>query len=160
MDSRTRLVAVVAALLMAGMGGCESATDADLVTYDLELHADNLAVREADGVLLFTQEIEPGVAMDADYQGQVTADENGCMRLSSTGEYDVTAVWPMGYDLSRTGETLTVVNDKGTMVGELGDTFAFAGGEVMELTDAAGFTSADQALAAEQCPGRYWIVSP
>lgn len=156
---RARLWGLMGVLLVLS-SGCDSQTAPDPADYDFEVRADNLAVMGLDGLLFLKQEIVPDIYMDADYQGPVTADASGCMRLASEGTYEVTAIWPEGYELRQTSASAEIVDRSGNTVGLLGETFDFSGGEVEQLTSAAGFTEADQDLAAERCPGRYWVVAP
>lgn len=146
----------VAALLTAAAWGCTSTTSSEPDPFTER--ADHLAVASGTGALFLVQDVVGADAMDALFQGRITIDDSGCLRLETEGSYGVTAVWPHRYELRGDGE-LRVADAAGELVGVIGDTFHLGGGEVPELTEALGFTPGDQELAHASCPGRYWIVS-
>ena len=121
--------------------------------------SDNLVGYRYGELLLLTQHVVPAATMDALFQGPVSADSRGCLRLETTGDYGVTAVWPYGYILGAEGGDPVIRDRNGAIVGELDGTFRLGGGEVEELPSVLGFTDADRALAADRCPGRFWLVS-
>lgn len=134
---------------MVVASGC-SASSTDVVPEPL------LQVVNQDGWVFMTQHRQPSAAMEALFTGQVDADEAGCLRLVSAD--DATVVWPVGYTLDTSGDTPAVLDADGAPVGELGDEFVLAGGEVQTLPSAMGFTDEDRERS-EACPGRYWIVN-
>lgn len=145
----------VACLMVIATASCSTGTGPD----GFSERADHLLVTHGAGVLFLTQNVIHEVTMDALFEGAVSPDESGCLRLDIEGDYGVTAVWPRGYALRTLDGALHVVDGDGTPVGPVGGPFALGGGEVTELTDAMGFTAADRELAEATCPGRFWIVS-
>jgi hypothetical protein len=95
--------------------------------------------------------------MDALFQGRVSLDAQGCLRLESLGDRP-TVVWPHGFSIEERGGALFVKDAAGSDVGRIGGSFRFGGGEVPSLHE--GFNLSDEALrlAQSRCPGRYWIV--
>lgn len=154
MGERAVRVVVCAGLLAGVVAGCTEATGPGDGGVETAVH---LQVRHEQGVLLLTQNVVQEVTMDALYEGTVTADADGCLRLD--GPSPVTVVWPMGYSLEREGGELRITDASGAPVGVLGGDFSLAGGEVAELLDAMGFTAEDRALAEARCPGDYWVVA-
>ena len=96
--------------------------------------------------------------MDALFQGWVTRDAQGCLRLDA-GDRD-TVIWPHGYTLEIRGEVLVVKDAQGRQVGTVGGSFRFGGGEVTSLEQVSHLSAATRARAEESCPGRYWFASP
>jgi hypothetical protein len=114
-----------------------------------------------DGTVLMTQDElltqDPtDLGMDALFRGIVERDAEGCLRLES-GQ---TAIWPSGYDLVSRDGVLTVVDDEGKVVGDVGGEFRLGGGEMADLDGVSIISDDVQAVAEERCPGRYWLVSP
>lgn len=106
--------------------------------------------------MVLTQNVVPQVTMDALFEGDVTLDGAGCIRLAS-GDAP-TVIWPVGYGVRSEGSDRVVHDDQGARVGVIGGSFSLDGGEVPQLSDALGFSDDDRALAASQCPGGFWIV--
>lgn len=154
MRTTARTLAILS--MFAMLGACESNAGPDGPMIDA---ADHVVVTTDDGVLLLTQDATDGSAMDALFNGSITLDDRGCLRLQSASGDGATAVWPADYSLDRSGDAVRVVDADGTVVGALGGAFTFGGGEVAELTADMGFTADDQALAQDRCPGRFWIVN-
>lgn len=115
-----------------------------------------IEARDVAGVTLLTQNVVQDVTMDALYEGVVVEDGSGCLRLGDAS--GSTVVWPDGYGAYSTLGDVFIVDPEGVEVGQVGGSFSLPGGEVTELSDAMGFTQADRDLAADRCPGRYWIV--
>ena len=112
------------------------------------------------GDVLFLSRTEPeNLVMDALFEGTVTLDEAGCIRLETTADYGVTAVWPHGYTLEQESGSFRVLDEAGQAVGTLGDEFSLGGGEVDQLHEGIGFTPEDQQLANDRCEGKFWIVA-
>jgi len=106
--------------------------------------------------VVLTQSVVPEVTMGALFQGDVTLDEAGCMRLAGSDAH--TVIWPVGYGVRSEGSDRVVHDDQGAPVGVIGGSFSLGGGEVPQLSDALGFSDEDRALAASECPGRFWIA--
>lgn len=142
---RSTLYAVAACAALAA-AGCASpvATDARLNSGD-----DPSAV-------VFLVQVNAGNHTDALYEGRVTRDEAGCLRLETTDRH--TVLWPAGAKFyTRDGE-FHVTDAAGREVGTIGGTFGLGGGETAEPgTDL--LSADDHRLAVERCPGRYWVVS-
>lgn len=115
-----------------------------------------LQVTVQEDVVVLTQNVVPEVTMEALFDGDVILDEAGCMRLATDGAH--TVIWPVDYGVRSEGSDRIVHDDQGNPVGVIGGSFTVSGGEVSGLSDALGFTDADRALAASQCPGGFWIV--
>lgn len=109
-----------------------------------------------DDVLFLTQQEEQTVVMDALFEGRVTLDDAGCLRLGSSARH--TVIWPKGFTLVGDGGGLAVEDAGGRVVGRVGGDFRLGGGEVPFLHD--GIDLAPEAVeeAEARCPGRYWIV--
>ena len=133
------------------VGGCSDPLAPDSVS-------PNLQVSSAEGVTLITQNRVPTVSMDALFEGDVIADEAGCIRLD--GVDGATVIWALGSTLTSTTDGPVVQDASGETLGRLGEQFSLGGGEVPALTETMGFTALDQAFVEARCPGRYWMVSP
>ncbi|HEU4558727.1 MAG TPA: hypothetical protein VFS20_12795 [Longimicrobium sp.] len=94
--------------------------------------------------------------MDALFQGRVTLDAQGCLRLENTGDQH-TVVWPHGFTLEERGGALFVKDAAGREVGRVGGSFRFGGGETPVLHQGV-VSEESRKLAESRCPGRYWIV--
>lgn len=116
-----------------------------------------LDVVRVAGVVFMTQDVVHDVTMDALFEGDVVADEAGCLRLQSADA--ATVVWPQGLTAVPAEGRIEVRDAKGQSIGRIGGGFSLAGGEVSTLSDAMGFTAADRSVAAAECPGNYWIVA-
>lgn len=112
---------------------------------------------DAGGVVFLTETAPATVQMEALYKGNVVADAAGCLRLAGTGDHH-TVVWPFGFELRAHNGGANVVDTRGRVVGEIGGSFTFGGGEVPTLHDGIALSDEHRALARERCPGRYWIV--
>lgn len=103
-------------------------------------------------VIFFVQGAPATVVMDALFDGVVSRDAAGCLRLA--GPDPATVVWPFGFRL-----VLGRVSDgEGRGIGRLGERFRFGGGEVRFLPDGLGLSDSERRLVEAWCPGRYWIV--
>ncbi len=111
-----------------------------------------------DGPAVFIVQGAPARAvMDALFQGRVTLDAQGCLRLDDVGGDRHTVVWPHGFTIEERGSALFVKDAAGNDVGRVGGSFRFGGGETLVLHE--GVVSEESRLLAEsRCPGRYWIV--
>ncbi|MFL5383492.1 MAG: hypothetical protein ACJ8GN_13320 [Longimicrobiaceae bacterium] len=96
--------------------------------------------------------------MEALFQGRVTLDAQGCLRLDA-GDRD-TVIWPHGYTLDTRGGALVVKDAQGRDVGTVGGSFRLGGGEVSSLDQVSRLSAETRAQAEESCPGRYWFASP
>lgn len=143
---------------LIGVTGCSDGTEPD--PHEFRIQSENLTVTGIDGYLMLTQNATASVYPEALFQGELAADEAGCLKLQpSEGGQKVTALWPEGYELRDASTSPRIVNAAGESVGTLGESFEFGGGEVHELPEALGFTDADRELAGERCPGLYWLVT-
>lgn len=119
--------------------------------------------QEVSGAVLMTHDgffnQEPtNVGMDALFEGEVTRDAEGCLRIG--GADRPTVIWPAGYELTERGDDLVVLDSEGRDVGTVGGAFRLGGGEVETLHEDLKVSDAVRETATERCPGRYWIVSP
>ena len=145
------------AIFAMALVGCES--DASGPGEPMVEAADLLQVAHHDDVLFLSRTEPTTTAPDALFEGQMTIDEAGCIRLETTGEVGVTAVWPHGFTLERDGETLRVHDDTDAAVATVGALTRLGGGQVDQLGPDLGFTTNDQELANARCPGKYWFVA-
>lgn len=145
-------VAAVCLLLAATLSACESPTDTD----EGLVIGDALQARLAGDLVFLTMRITPTEHMEALFEGAVVSDEAGCLRLDSPDA--ATVVWPRHWAMELQGNTIRILNADGQFVASIGDGFSLPGGEVQTLPATMGFTEDDRQLAANQCPGRYWIV--
>lgn len=95
--------------------------------------------------------------MDALFQGRVTLDAQGCLRLENVGDRH-TVVWPHGFTIQERGGELFVKDAAGKDVGRVGGSFRFGGGETPILHDGLNLSDESRRQAESRCPGRYWIV--
>lgn len=116
------------------------------------------AVGVENPIYVMTQNVVPGEVMDAFFQGPVIADSAGCLRLEDAE--GPTVVWPVGYTGEVTTEGVSILDEAGTEVGQVGGSFSFGGGIIPELLGTLGFTEEDRDVAEALCPGGYWIVAP
>lgn len=139
-------IAALAALLL--LGGCSSAGDggpsAPLTSVLL------------DETVFLAQSETPDVVMDALFEGRVTRDDDGCLRLDTPDSH--TVVWPFGFSLAARDGELVVRDAGGDVVGRIGGPFRLGGGEVAVLHDGIAMAPEDRQEARASCPGRYWIV--
>lgn len=111
-----------------------------------------------DGVVFLAQSQPPAVHMQALYQGLVTRDAEGCLRVQGhEGRAGATVVWPYGSRLEARGGALLVKDASGREMGRIGGTFKMGGGYSSDR--AASLTDADRALARQRCVGEFWIAS-
>ncbi|MBW3554841.1 MAG: hypothetical protein KY466_15115 [Gemmatimonadetes bacterium] len=132
--------------------GCSSPTAAELELFQ----ADGIEALVGADVVLLTMKFVPEVSMQALYEGRVTADDGGCLRLDTNDRH--TVVWPKGYGVESANGGFQIVDDAGAVIGPVGGEFSIPGGEVSSLHDGLGFTEADRALAEAHCPGKFWIM--
>ena len=95
--------------------------------------------------------------MDALFQGRVTRDVRGCLRLDHQGDRH-TVVWPHGFTIVERDGELFVKDAAGSDVGQVGGSFRFGGGEIPALHEGINLSAESRQLAESRCPGRYWIV--
>jgi|GEM_PF-1542475 len=135
-----------------------AACSSDLVEPRAEVSFQVQTVEAESPVLLITQNGVPSDFMEALFEGQVMADDAGCLRLGDAE--GATVVWPVGYTGDVTSDGVTILNGDGEEVGQVGGSFSIGGGEIPELLASLGFTQEDRDLADALCPGGYWIVAP
>jgi hypothetical protein len=115
-------------------------------------------VEDPSAVVFLAMDASQGAYMDALFQGRVTLDAQGCLRLDA-GNRD-TVIWPHGYTLDTRGDALVVKDAQGREVGTVGGSFRFGGGEVNSLEQVSHLSATTRARAEERCPGRYWFAAP
>lgn len=113
--------------------------------------------RNEPPALFFVQGAPPAVVMDALFQGRVTRDAVGCLRLDHLGDRH-TVVWPHGFTIEERDDGLFVKDAAGRDVGRIGGSFRFGGGEIPALHEGLKLSDESRQLAESRCPGRYWIV--
>ena len=113
------------------------------------------ASRSSGELVVLSRAEEPSAFMDALFVGKVSADSRGCLRLDDPDQH--TVIWPRGFDVVQRGASWVVVDAAGRDVGTLGGSFRLGGGEVTQVP-ADMLSPADAQLAAETCPGRYWLA--
>lgn len=110
-----------------------------------------------DGVVFLAQNQPQTVQMQALYQGLVTPDAEGCLRLQGhEGRAGPTVIWPYSTRLRERGGVLLVISPAGREIGRIGGAFKMGGGNSSD--EAASLTPADRARARQRCPGGYWIA--
>ncbi|HEX2211735.1 MAG TPA: hypothetical protein VHG93_28870 [Longimicrobium sp.] len=111
--------------------------------------------QDPDGVVFLAQNEPPVAYMEARYQGLVTRDAQGCLRVQD--QDNAVVIWPYGSRLEARGGELVVIAADGREVGRIGGHFEMGGGFV-PIT-AASLSNADLALARSRCPSdEYWVV--
>ena len=110
------------------------------------------------GVVFLAEETAANAYMDALFQGGVTLDTQGCLRLDTSERH--TVVWPHGYTLEASSGAFRVKDEQGRLVGTIGGSFRFGGGEVPSLASVVNLSASARAQAEANCPGRYWLASP
>lgn len=136
-----------ALLALALLAACSTAGDDGLAPVPLA---------DATGVIFITQNVVPGLTMEALFQGRVVLDGAGCLRLDSPDP--ATVVWPKGFTIVADGDTLRVRDASGRVIGHVGGRFNLGGGELGSLHASVPVSDADRARAHASCPGGYWIV--
>lgn len=137
-------------ILLLSTGACDGSPTAELDPQP------RLHLLDASGIVFMTQNAVPDATMDALFEGRIVPDEAGCLRLDPPEP--ATVAWPHGYGLRTGADGARIVDEEGRTVGTLDGTFRLGGGEVADLSEAMGFSTADRELARSRCPGRYWIV--
>lgn len=137
-----------AALALVALAACSNAPAADPVSL--------ARGPGGEGTVFLAQTEAPEAIMDALFEGRVVRDPAGCLRLD--GPDPATVVWPKDFSLEERGGELLVVAEDGGVAGRVGGPFRLGGGEVPFLHDGIPVSDEDRRLAAERCPGRYWIV--
>ena len=116
----------------------------------------NLPTGPDAGVLLLVLRVPATDVPDAVYQGRVSIDQVGCLRLDPPERS--TVVWPHGSGLVRDKTAVSVVDRSGKTLVRVGDIVRFGGGHVPDL-EALDIVPEDLAAAASaRCPGDFWIV--
>lgn len=109
-------------------------------------------------VVFLAMDAEQNAYPQALFQGRVTLDAQGCLRLETPDRH--TVIWPHGYTLEADGGELRVNGGGGREVGAVGGSFRFGGGELTSLEHVGHLSATTRARAEERCPGRYWMAAP
>jgi len=117
---------------------------------------DGAGARNLDDVIFLALSEPPNAHMDALFNGTVTIDAAGCIRLQNAERS--TVVWPYGFTLDDSDDQLRVRDASGRVLGRVGGTFRFGGGHVPELHEGIDLTQAQRERARTSCPGDFWIV--
>jgi hypothetical protein len=112
--------------------------------------------RNEPSEIFLVQAAPPAAVMDALFQGRVSRDLQGCLRMEGLGDRH-TVIWPHGFTLVERGGELFVRDAAGRDVGRIGGSFRFGGGESSTLHQGL-LSDESRQLAESRCPGRYWIV--
>lgn len=145
---RRRLpVALPAVLALSMLAGCkEAASPGDSLYGPAQLRS----------VVFVARTAEPSVYMEALFSGVIAVDAAGCLRMEGLSAH--TPIWPRGYRLDITSGGGAVRRADGSIVGAIGGSFRFGGGEVQTL-EQVELSPADRERVTSTCPGQYWIVS-
>lgn len=100
----------------------------------------------------------PAMFMDALFDGTVTVDGEGCIRLGLEPDRH-TVIWPFRATLTQQGTELVVRDEGGVELGRIGERFRLGGGEIAALQAGLVQSGGHEAAALARCPGRYWIVA-
>jgi hypothetical protein len=112
--------------------------------------------RDLDDVIFLALSEPPNAHMDALFNGTVTIDDAGCIRLQNVERS--TVVWPYGFTLDDGDDQLRVRDASGKVLGRVGGTFRFGGGHVPELHEGIDLPPALRERARTSCPGDFWVV--
>lgn len=153
-DGSRCILAVLATLAASACSSPSSSLDHDLLE-----EADQVAARDGQGIHLLVQLENLDAYPSALYRGGLEVDAGGCIRLAeSTGS--TTVLWPKGFRARTVGGRIDILDERGVVVGRIGQEFRMGGGGVPSLHEGLGFTAADQELAVSRCPGGFWLVTP
>ena len=125
--------------------------------------SDPLAATGDDGILFLAQATQPNVFMDALFEGVISLDAQGCLRLDAPANYPErhTVIWPFGSTIGVEGSDLVIRHATGEAIATVGGAARFGGGEVADARTARDTGALDPALLDDvlaRCPGRFWIV--
>jgi hypothetical protein len=123
---------------------------------DPALEPGGLRANVEDEILFLALSELPDGEMEALFDGKVSPDPAGCLRLQS--DDGSTVVWPYGATLERSGGELRIRDRGGKEIGRIGGAFRFGGGHVPTLHEGIKLKDAERARALEKCPGDFWIV--
>jgi hypothetical protein len=107
--------------------------------------------------LFFSQSTRPEAVMEALYEGTVSMDAEGCLRLDLEPDRH-TVVWPFGSTAVTRAGRLVILDQENVEIGRVGGFFALGGGEVPPAAGPLLLSPESRALAEARCPGRFWIV--
>jgi hypothetical protein len=110
--------------------------------------------------VFLTQPHDLGVYPDALFEGVVTVDPAGCIRLGASEPDNSTVVWPAGSTLDGEGHAPTIRDRGGAKIGVIGGTFTFGGGHTPNLAAITALTDAEMDAVRDRCPGVFWLVAP
>lgn len=101
-----------------------------------------------------------GGGMMALIRGELTLDENGCLRIVGSG-YDSVPVWPADFGIDAPEGGVRVLDKNGQVVGEVGEKIELGGGEIPKgvLGGNDLMEKHDVRELLERCPGDYWLVA-
>jgi hypothetical protein len=117
--------------------------------------APRAAAEKQDSILFLVQSAPQEASMEALYEGRIAPNAQGC--IQTEGPSPATVVWPYGFTLEERGGELHVKDGAGRILGAIGGSFRFGGGQV----PGGGYTFLAEPArteAATRCPGDVWIV--
>lgn len=145
-----RLLACLAIAAFAACSGPEAGAETGP-----EAGVPSVAAEKRDSILFLVQGAPQEVSMEALYEGRIAPNREGC--IQTEGPSPATIVWPHGFTLEDRGEELEVKDATGRIIGTIGGSFRFGGGQV----PSNGYTLLPEparTTAAARCPGDVWIV--
>lgn len=124
-----------------------------------ETDATGLPAR-VDEYVFLTQPHDLEVYPDALFEGVITVDAAGCIRLTGPEPDNSTVVWPAGSTLDGSGHAPTVRDRQGNVIGVIGGSFTLGGGHTSNLGAITGLTEVEMDAVRGRCPGVFWLVAP
>jgi len=110
--------------------------------------------------VFLTQPHDLGFYPEALFQGVVSVDTEGCIRLTGPEPDNSTVVWPAGATIERSGHAPRVLDRHGVEIGTLGGGFTLGGGHTPNLAAITDLSEAEMDTVRTRCPGLFWLVSP
>ena len=106
-------------------------------------------------VPFFPQQKEtPNAFMDALLVGKLEL-ANNCLRVSDQNNKSFLLIWPQGFSVRVNHNITEVVDGKGQLIAQVGDSLRVGGGEM----PAQHITEYVLQPLPDKCPGPYWIIS-
>ncbi len=110
---------------------------------------------EIDDIFILTQQKPQYDHMEALISTKpalLSIDNGGCIKVK-----EHTIIWPYGFELIKTGDKITIVDDKGNFTAEVGDFIQLSGGECSDCTQEEILRIVG-VNTENKCSGPYWIV--